>query len=188
MTAPLRNEEWELLHGDLLENHRLIASVEGEITDVGTVDNHIHVYVVDENGNDVTNYYEIIFSLGKLNVISSIYSPSELPRNPIKPRMRFFSRYLQTTKGHLFAGQILGRLQSWRMGDRVPLKKQPRSTLSLNGLALLSEGKAPVRSKSGIYGKGYPPPALLCSGRFPDGNDVHVTEKLSRAMRINTFP
>jgi transglutaminase-like putative cysteine protease/uncharacterized protein YnzC (UPF0291/DUF896 family) len=175
--TPLRNEEWELLHGDLLENHRLIASVEGEITDVGTVDNHIHVYVVDENGNDVTNYYEIIFSLGKLNVISSIYSSRELPRNPIEPPNEILLQILADNEGVIYL-----RDKSW--GDynlggwetAYPFEKAaPINPLSLNGLALLSEGKAPRAVEIRHLRKGIPHllPYYAVDG-FPDGNDVHV--------------
>lgn len=65
---PLINNEWELLQGDLLENHNLIVDVDNSITNPGSLENEITAYVINESGNDVSNLYDFNFNTGTLTV------------------------------------------------------------------------------------------------------------------------
>lgn len=70
--TPLSNNEWTIINGELLANHEIFVSLDAEITDVGQIDNDMFVYVLDQNGTNVTNYYEFVYDTGKLTILSGI--------------------------------------------------------------------------------------------------------------------
>ena len=68
--TPLTNPNYWISFGKLLEGHELIVEVSGKITDVGEEENKIiDIVILDENGNDVTDYYEIKAVKGLLKII-----------------------------------------------------------------------------------------------------------------------
>ncbi len=67
----LTNSGVSVTFGELCEGHTLIAAAVGQITDVGTVENHVdeaNLKIVDSEGNDVTENYSITVRSGKLTV------------------------------------------------------------------------------------------------------------------------
>ena len=68
--TPLTSDECWISFGSLIEGHSLVTEVVGKIVDIGTEKNKISsVKVIDENGNDVTKYYEIKKVDGVLTII-----------------------------------------------------------------------------------------------------------------------
>lgn len=66
--TPLTNNNWELVGGELLEEHTAMVNIKGSITDVGTASNFFTVNILDSAGNDVTEKYDIKMNFGKLVV------------------------------------------------------------------------------------------------------------------------
>lgn len=67
--APLTNDNWWLVSGTPQSDHRVEVSVTGSQTQVGYSENTFSVAILDGQGNDVTENYEIILDPGTLNVI-----------------------------------------------------------------------------------------------------------------------
>jgi hypothetical protein len=70
--TPLTNSRVELVLGELPEGHTLIAQAKGSITVEGTVDNVIDestLQILDADGNDVTENYDITLLDGELTVL-----------------------------------------------------------------------------------------------------------------------
>ena len=68
---PLTNSTVNIVQGSLVKGHTLYAEATGSITDVGSVKNTINlsdIVILDENGKDVTNNYDIKTKEGKLEV------------------------------------------------------------------------------------------------------------------------
>jgi hypothetical protein len=68
----LTNSRVELVLGELPEGHTLIAQAKGSITVEGTVDNVIDestLQILDADGNDVTENYDITLLDGELTVL-----------------------------------------------------------------------------------------------------------------------
>ncbi len=63
--------DWQITSGQLLKGHYTEVYMNAKITNVGEVSNTLVFYIKDENGNDVTNLYEINYSYGKLIVEAS---------------------------------------------------------------------------------------------------------------------
>lgn len=61
-------EEYEIISGRIGSNHYAIATFTQSIIDVGKKDNLFTIKIYDENGNDVTNYYDITYVYGTLEV------------------------------------------------------------------------------------------------------------------------
>lgn len=78
---PLSKNEWEILDGSVLENHNLFIVVDGEITDIGEIDNRIYAYVIDENGNNVNHFYQFDYFNGKLEIFSNQYEDTDLSKS-----------------------------------------------------------------------------------------------------------
>ncbi|MBQ8432914.1 MAG: hypothetical protein IJX28_08535 [Clostridia bacterium] len=69
--TPLTNPEYLITFGRLLEGHSLQVQVSGEQTEVGSSQNGFLVTgIVDANGNDVTQYYDVELKPGTLTVLS----------------------------------------------------------------------------------------------------------------------
>lgn len=64
----LTDGDWHLVSGELKDGHRLSVSVSGSQTNVGISENYIVAKVVDSNGADVTEDYDIEYRPGALNV------------------------------------------------------------------------------------------------------------------------
>ncbi len=65
---PISNSKWELLHGSLLEGHKVHAKCITEVSDVGEHENKADVWVEDSGGADVSNLYNITFEHGILSI------------------------------------------------------------------------------------------------------------------------
>ncbi len=68
--------------GELMAGHGLVMEAIGSITNVGKASNQMTVKVIDANGNDVTDFYEIIKNLGDL-VVSAPFIESDTLYTPI---------------------------------------------------------------------------------------------------------
>lgn len=68
--TPLSNDQWELVHGQVLDGHVLVVDVDNQITEVGIIDNTIRATILDESGADVSYIYNIEYITGTLEVIS----------------------------------------------------------------------------------------------------------------------
>ena len=64
----LIDQDWSLLKGELQENHRLSVVVSGSQTNVGMSENYIFAKVIDNDGNDVSDDYNIVYEPGTLSV------------------------------------------------------------------------------------------------------------------------
>ncbi len=65
---PLTNDEWNLISGSLKKGHKLEVTVTGSQTAVGMSENYAQAKIVDEDGKDVSDNYNITFELGLLKV------------------------------------------------------------------------------------------------------------------------
>ncbi len=83
--TPLVESGYEIINDTPVPNQHIVVDVVGSITDVGKIDNEIHVYVMDENSNDVSNNYEIHQLLGTLEILKSLYSANTLMKVPNIP-------------------------------------------------------------------------------------------------------
>jgi len=66
---PLTLHEYEILDGELQEGHRMEVSFDGEITEVGYIDNSFDVTIYDRSGQDVTGEYYLEYLMGTLSVL-----------------------------------------------------------------------------------------------------------------------
>lgn len=71
---PLKNATWELVSGELRSGHTLKVDVTGEQTVAGSSDNVFSATVVDENGNDVSEMYEMKYLPGTLTVVTAEFT------------------------------------------------------------------------------------------------------------------
>jgi uncharacterized protein YnzC (UPF0291/DUF896 family) len=83
--TPLVADRYEIIKDTPIPNHQIKVDVVGKITDVGKIDNEMHVYVLDENLNDVSNYYEINLLTGTLEILKSLYSSNTVIKEPSIP-------------------------------------------------------------------------------------------------------
>lgn len=65
---PLSADGWKHADGQLLEGHRLEMTVTAALTQVGAVENQGTARVVDAQGKDVTELYELVYQFGTLEV------------------------------------------------------------------------------------------------------------------------
>lgn len=66
--VPLEQHTFERLFGTLKSGHEAVAEYEGSLRDVGVTDNLFVVQIRDEQGNDVTDGYEITYEYGTLTM------------------------------------------------------------------------------------------------------------------------
>ncbi|MDE6293648.1 MAG: transglutaminase domain-containing protein, partial [Clostridiales bacterium] len=64
----LKNDSWELTSGELKSGHTARVTVSGAQVNVGTSGNHISVTIVDEQGADVSDGYDLKCVAGTLTV------------------------------------------------------------------------------------------------------------------------
>lgn len=65
---PLTANEWKIISGSLLDNHKIAVEITGSITDAGQVDNKINFVKITEGTVDVTKNYDISRVSGRLTV------------------------------------------------------------------------------------------------------------------------
>lgn len=73
-------EVYTIAEGKLLDGHTIIPTFYGSQTEVGTNENKMFVAIVDENGADCSEYYNIGYRFGSINVVKaplSVTSKSE---------------------------------------------------------------------------------------------------------------
>ncbi len=141
--TPLTYNVWSLVYGEVLADHELRVNVTGVITDVGSVDNLMHAYVLDENDNNVTSNYDIELQLGKLTILTSIYSSGNLSRTPPEISDETYLQIFASQSGRVYLrdmsfGNYNG--QGWDLGIpyNINLGINP---LSFSSLALLESGR-----------------------------------------------
>ena len=66
---PLSCSDWEIAEGELKNGHTIKVQVTGSRVDAGTSENTMLVTILDENGADVTDSYDIKQIPGTLNVL-----------------------------------------------------------------------------------------------------------------------
>lgn len=81
--TPLTKDSYEVLQEDLLDGDELIVRVVGVIIEIGSLYNDAVVLVLDENGKDVTDNYDIRLSLGTLSITSGVFSSGNITKEPI---------------------------------------------------------------------------------------------------------
>ena len=64
------DDNWQLLSGKLSKGHTVVAKVSGSRKDKGSSLNYITVTIVDSNGADVTDQYNIDYRVGTLTVLA----------------------------------------------------------------------------------------------------------------------
>lgn len=69
----LTDDGWELTSGELMSGHTAKVNITGEQLNVGTSGNHISVTIVDEQGADVSDSYDIKCVAGTLSVTPCYY-------------------------------------------------------------------------------------------------------------------
>ena len=66
--TPLTNEEVRLVYGELLSGHTIDFKMKGSQTNAGTSKNIYDVIINDEDGNDVSRFYQVSMACGELKV------------------------------------------------------------------------------------------------------------------------
>ncbi len=141
---PLSRNEWEWLDGTLLDRHELFVVVDGEIENIGTVDNNIYAYVVDDRGNNVSHFYRFEYFVGKLTILSDMYGSGDLSREADEGSPEEVFRFRSTMSGPIyFRDRAWGdyNLSGWDAGipHQTGISTHP---LRFGGLALLEAGKS----------------------------------------------
>ena len=104
---PLSADGWKHADGQLLEGHRLEMTVTATLTQVGAVENQGTARVVDAQGKDVTELYELVYQFGTLEVtgiplyITTGSAKKEYDGKPLQ------SQEWTLTGGTLAAGETL---------------------------------------------------------------------------------
>ena len=142
--TPLTNDAWELVNGTLLADHELFAIVEGEITNVGKIENNIFAYVLNEHGDNVSSYYDITYFKGFLEVTSSIYSSNDLMTTPPDelPDHNVFRYYTSQSEPVYFRAESMGNYN--KSGWDAPVVytgAQHANPLNYAAIALEESGK-----------------------------------------------
>ncbi len=66
--TPLSLDKWQHVNGTLLSGHTIKAVCNASVTEVGALENTADVRIYDEDGTDVTQFYEIILKPGTLKI------------------------------------------------------------------------------------------------------------------------
>lgn len=105
--SSLWNNHWGYESGWLLDDHYLNISLPASITEVGTAPNEIVASVEDDDGNDVTYLYELIFHPGTLTVYGRHLTVTSASATKIYDGQPLTAREYAVTAGTLFAGHTL---------------------------------------------------------------------------------
>lgn len=81
--TPLTNPNWEILSGQILPEHQLVVYVDGSITEVGKINNLAYAIVYDENGQDVSKFYNFEYAFGELTILVNIYSGDNISTDSV---------------------------------------------------------------------------------------------------------
>ncbi|MDD3478321.1 MAG: hypothetical protein PHP32_05545, partial [Candidatus Izemoplasmatales bacterium] len=65
---PLTSTVWSVQNGSVLTEHHIVATMNAQITNVGSLSNTVSIVILDEFDLDVTNFYTITKELGSLVV------------------------------------------------------------------------------------------------------------------------
>ncbi|MDX9808195.1 MAG: hypothetical protein RBS87_06540, partial [Acholeplasma sp.] len=65
---PLSNSQWQIIIGSLANQHQINVVMPSSITIPGSIENTIHVTIVDGQNVEVTSYYTIHYDLGILTI------------------------------------------------------------------------------------------------------------------------
>lgn len=97
---PLTSSEYEYVYieGALKSGHRLQVITTGTITDPGSVPNEATCSVIDQYGNDVTDYYDITIKFGTLTVTE----PEGGEEPPRPPQNTVFGKLTADQSGKLY--------------------------------------------------------------------------------------
>ena len=132
---PLSYDNWTKILGEIIPTHELKVDIEGEITDVGVINNLIFAYVFDEDDNDVTRYYEFTYHLGELTILPSLYGGSDIADEPFDQLDNLELQILSTQNEMIYLrDKSWGdyNMRSWKTGIQHNL------ALSLNPLSFVS--------------------------------------------------
>ncbi len=140
---PLSRDEWEMVDGTLLDGHELFVIVDGEITDVGMINNTIHAYVIDAQGKNVSSFYDFHYMTGILTVLSNSNDSSQISREPSEIQTEDVFEFLSTQSHPIyFRDKSWGdyTLVGWTQGviHTTGISMHP---LAFGGFALLASGK-----------------------------------------------
>ncbi len=67
--TPLKCNEYEIISGGILADHRAVATYSGELIEAGTVEVRASLSIFDESGNDVSGNYNLVSHPGTLTVV-----------------------------------------------------------------------------------------------------------------------
>lgn len=141
---PLTKEEWELLNGSLMEGHELVVDVNGELTDVGNANNEMFAYVVNGEGENVSDYYDFEYIEGSLDVETSSYSSQGISKGMSglsdEDVFKFYTDQPGTT---YFRGESMGdyNKQGWNTAPEHDMNLS-NSPLEFTGQALKDSAKS----------------------------------------------
>lgn len=117
--APLSNPNYTLVNGSVLPNHTLHVVIDGEITDIGSIDNLMFAYVLDALGNNVSHFYEFDEKYGKLTILTSSYGSGDLSTEGFEPSNAAAFKVFSPQAGTMyFKDTAWGsyKMTGWNMG------------------------------------------------------------------------
>ena len=103
----ITSADWKLDSGTLREGHRLKVTTMGNQTDVGSCDNEFTAVVLDENGADVSEDYELVLKPGKLVVRARMLVIKSASASKIYDGTPLFSEDFTVVDGTVADGQRL---------------------------------------------------------------------------------
>ena len=120
----LKASGWSLIDGELKEGHTVQAEVTGSQTETGVSKNLMTVKIFDENGNDVTNEYNIEYQYGNLRVdpiTIVLMSESVSKEYDAEPLVCDEAKIVS---GYLLAGH---RVETTSIGSRTEIGTSPNT-------------------------------------------------------------
>lgn len=101
--TPLTNPAYTHHSGDLLTGHTLNVVVDGSITDVGTVPNHVYAYIVEDGTNaSMNHYYTFTYYTGELEILTGVYSGNEISNESFPTSTAPVFRVYSDTTGYIY--------------------------------------------------------------------------------------
>ena len=186
--TPLTDSNYTLLSGEPISGHHLNVVVSGSITYIGTVNNLIYAYVLDNDNNNVNRFYDFEFIEGELTVLSSIYSSNELSTEAVEPSTEDVIKIYSTKYESIYLKDT-----SW--GDYTGLgwtKGQPtNANISINphnfaSAALVEDGKTQLSFQVEYLRSQVPYLLPYYTTNILSGtNDVHIFGDVSTIATFN---
>lgn len=100
-------DKWQLTGGSLEENHTAVVTVTGSQREVGESLNYLSASIVDDNGEDVSDYYEIEYQPGTLRVVPRAITISSQDAEKTYDGTALASEKCEIVEGGLVDGHIL---------------------------------------------------------------------------------